>query len=125
MGEDDDEEPQELNRFRRDPPPTQDPPNIQNCQDDDDVDDDSMRIDVILQTDLPDPRGCRGVRHRLCCRAVLPSGIKYNTIEVNIDREKKKIVLTAELIESLKYSDTSMCQIEQFGTNSLTTTYQA
>ena len=91
----------------------------------DDLDDDTMKIDVIVQKDLPDPRGCRGVRHRLCCRAILPTGIKLNTIEISIDREKRKVVLVADLIEALRFSESSMCQVVNFDTNSLTTTYQA
>ena len=84
-----------------------------------------MRIDVIVQKDLPDPRGCRGVRHRLCCIAILPTGIKLNSIEISIDQEKRKVVLTADLIEALRFSDSSMCQIVNYDTNSLNSTYQA
>ena len=84
-----------------------------------------MRIDVILQKDIPDPRGYYGVRHRLCCRALLPSGINLNSIEVSIYREKKKIVLTADLIEALKFSENSMWQIQQYDRYNLNSTYQA
>lgn len=85
-----------------------------------------MKIDIIIEKNVPDPRGCRGVRDRLCCRAILPSGLKYNSIEVSIDREKNKVLLTADYIESLKISEYSMCQVKNFDRRrGLETTYQA
>jgi len=121
VNEDEDED-EEIRLPKKDPPVKQDPPNPQEYPDDDD---DNMRIDVILQKNLPDPRGCHGVRHMLCCRAILPSGIKIDSIEVSIGRVKKQVVLTADLIEGLRFSDTSMCQITQYDRFNLNTTYQA
>lgn len=120
-GDENEDENEEVRRPNKDPPVNRDPPNIQPYQNHDD--DDNMRIDVMVKQNVPDPRGCHGVRTRLCCRALLPSGIKLNTIEVSIDRDKKKVILKADLIEALKYSDSNMIQIRQHDQYSLNTAY--
>ena len=87
-------------------------------------DDDIMKIDIICQNNVPDPRGGTKLRTRLCFRAILPSGIYAETINVKIERELNQVVLTGEFIKGLSDASQSMCDL--FGNDhfDLAHTYQ-
>eukprot|EP00560_Eucampia_antarctica_P006329 CAMPEP_0197823344 /NCGR_PEP_ID=MMETSP1437-20131217/685_1 /TAXON_ID=49252 ORGANISM="Eucampia antarctica, Strain CCMP1452" /NCGR_SAMPLE_ID=MMETSP1437 /ASSEMBLY_ACC=CAM_ASM_001096 /LENGTH=369 /DNA_ID=CAMNT_0043422465 /DNA_START=48 /DNA_END=1154 /DNA_ORIENTATION=+ len=64
--------------------------------------DDMRRIEVIVQNQVLCPRRRLGIRQRLCCSALLDSGVKINSIEPSIDRANGKIYLTGEYQSTLK-----------------------
>ena len=68
-------------------------------------------MDVIIQNNIPDPRGGNQMRTRIVCRAILPSGVNAETIKVANDREKHEVVLTGEYLKSLLIASESMCAL--------------
>ena len=72
-------------------------------------DEDEMKtIDVFVEHGVRDPRNNYGTRSRLTFCAILDSGVKLDTVEVFLDRNSHKVVLTGEYISNLMFAKVRM-----------------
>ena len=67
---------------------------------------------MIVQNQVLCPSRSLGIRKRLCCSALLDCGVKLNTIEPEIKKDKGKIYLTGEYQSTLRDSQYRMGDID-------------